>query len=94
MKLELEVQYLSGEEATYVAAVPEWVKWERKFNATVNEAESKLGLEGLTFLAYHAMKRENPNKAQISLDNWCNLVADIEIEETAINPTQAVASAD
>jgi hypothetical protein len=51
MKLELEVQYLSGEEATYVAAVPEWVKWERKFNATVNEAESKLGLEGLTFLA-------------------------------------------
>jgi hypothetical protein len=46
------------------------------------------------FLAYHAMKRENPNKAALSLDNWCNLVADIEIEETAINPTQAVASAD
>jgi hypothetical protein len=40
------------------------------------------------------MKRENPNKGQISLDNWCNLVADIEIEETAVNPTLAVASGD
>ena len=81
MKLELEVQYLSGEAATYVAAVPEWVKWERKFNATVNEAESKLGLEGLTFLAYHAMKRESAGKAVKPYEIWCEGVLDVKVGE-------------
>ena len=77
MKMELEVTYLSGEVATYVAANPEWVKWERKFNATVNEVESKLGLEGLNFLAYHAMKREAAGNPVKPFEVWVETVEGI-----------------
>jgi len=77
MKLELEVQYLSGDVVTYVAANPEWVKWERKFNTTVQEAETKLGLEGLNFLAYHAMKREAAGAAVKPFEIWVETVEGI-----------------
>lgn len=74
MKLELEVTYLSGEVATYIAANPEFVKWERKFNATVNELDSKLGLEGLNFLAYNAMKRETAGNPVKPFEVWIDTV--------------------
>lgn len=77
MKTELEVTYISGEVATYVAANPEWVKWERKFQTTVNEAESKLGLEGLNFLAYHAMKREAGGNPVKPYEVWVETVESI-----------------
>ena len=77
MKTELEVTYVSGEVATYVAANPEWVKWERKFETTVNEADSKLGLEGLNFLAYHAMKREAAGNPVKPYEIWIETVEEI-----------------
>jgi hypothetical protein len=93
MKLNIKITTNSGDVATYVAAPPEWRKWELETGQKISKDPS-LGISDLMYLAYHAMKRENPNKGQISLDNWCNLVADIEIEETAVNPTLAVASGD
>ena len=77
MRTELEVTYISGEVATYVAANPEWVKWERKFETTVNEAEKKLGLEGLNFLAYHAMKREAAGNPVKPYEVWIETVESI-----------------
>jgi hypothetical protein len=77
MKLELEVTYLNGEVATFVAANPEWVKWERKFNTTVNEADSKLGLEGLNFLAYNAMKREAAGTPVKPYDIWIETISEV-----------------
>lgn len=74
MKLELEVTYLSGEVSTYVAANPEFVKWERKFSATVNELDTKLGLEGLNFLAYNAMKREAAGNPVKPFEVWIETV--------------------
>jgi len=82
MKTELEVTFISGEVATYVAANPEWVKWERKFNTTVNEAETKLGLEGLTFLAYHAMKREAAGNPVKPFEVWIETVEGIESKKS------------
>jgi hypothetical protein len=74
MKLELEVTYLSGEVSTYIAANPEFVKWERKFSATVNELDTKLGLEGLNFLAYSAMKREAAGNPVKPFEIWIETV--------------------
>jgi hypothetical protein len=82
MKLELEVTYLNGEIATFVAANPEWVKWERKFNTTVNEADSKLGLEGLNFLAYNAMKREAAGNPVKPFEIWVETVESITSKKT------------
>ena len=82
MKIELEVTYSSGEVATYVAANPEWVKWERKFETTVNEAESKLGLEGLNFLAYHAMKREAAGSPVKPYEIWIETVEEISSKKS------------
>jgi hypothetical protein len=82
MKLELEVIYLSGEVSTYVAANPEFVKWERKFNATVNELESKLGLEGLNFLAYNAMKREAAGNPVKPFEIWVDTVESINSKKS------------
>jgi len=74
MKLELEVTYLSGEVSTYIAANPEFVKWERKFSATVNELDTKLGLEGLNFLAYSALKREAAGNPVKPFEIWIETV--------------------
>ncbi len=82
MRTELEVTYISGEVATYVAANPEWVKWERKFNTTVNEADSKLGLEGLNFLAYHAMKREAAGNPIKPFEVWIETVESITSKQS------------
>jgi hypothetical protein len=93
MKLNIKITTNAGDQATYTAQPPEWRKWELETGQKISKDPS-LGISDLMFLAYHAMKRENPNKAALSLDNWCATVADIEIEETAVNPTQAVASDD
>lgn len=82
MRTELEVTYISGEVATYVAANPEWVKWERKFETTVNEADSKLGLEGLNFLAYHAMKREAAGNPVKPYEIWIETVESITTKQS------------
>lgn len=82
MRTELEVTYISGDVATYVAANPEWVKWERKFQTTVNEAESKLGLEGLNFLAYHAMKREAGGNPVKPYEVWVETVESITTKKS------------
>ena len=91
MKLELEVTYLSGEVSTYIAANPEFVKWERKFSATVNELDTKLGLEGLNFLAYSAMKREAAGKPVKPIDVWTETVANVEVGNSDPKVTQSEA---
>jgi hypothetical protein len=82
MRTELEVTFISGEVATYVAANPEWVKWERKFQTTVNEVDSKLGLEGLNFLAYHAMKREAGGNPVKPYEVWVETVESINTKQS------------
>lgn len=82
MRTEIEVTYWNGEVATFVAANPEWVKWERKFETTVSEADSKLGLEGLNFLAYHAMKREAAGNPVKPFEIWVETVESITTKKS------------
>jgi len=77
MKLNIEVTYQSGEVATYTAAPPEWQKWEQKSGFTIQQAEEKIGISDLLFLAYHAYKREAGGKPIKGYEVWCETVADI-----------------
>jgi len=77
MKLNIEVTYQSGEVATYTAAPPEWQKWEQKSGFTIQQAEDKIGISDLLFLAYHAYKREAAGKPIKGYEIWCETVADI-----------------
>jgi len=77
MKLSITIEYFSGESATYLAAPPEWAKWESKFGKTIQQADS-MGVSDLLFLAYNAMKREAAGKAVKPYEIWIETVADVE----------------
>ena len=77
MKLPITIEYNDGVQATYVAAPPEWVKWEKHTGNTIAQAQEKIGISDLVFLAYNAMKRESAGKPVKSYDIWCEGVADI-----------------
>lgn len=80
MKTNITVEFNSGEVATYVAMTPEWVKWERKTGFKIQEAESKLGLDDICFLAYNAMKREAAGNPVKPFDVWIETIVDIKTE--------------
>ena len=63
MKLPITIEYNSGEKVTYVAQPPEWQKWEKDRGLTISQAQEKMGISDLMFLAYHAHKREAAGKA-------------------------------
>jgi hypothetical protein len=77
MKLPITVEFNSGESATYVAAPPEWVKWEKQTGHTISQAQDKIGISDLVFLAYHAMKREAAGKPIKPIDIWTETIAEV-----------------
>ena len=76
MKLNIEVEYFSGEVATFVAASPEWSKWESKTGKTIQQAES-IGVNDLLFLGYQAMKREAAGTPLKPYEVWIETVAEV-----------------
>jgi hypothetical protein len=62
MKIEITVELTNGNTETYTAQPPEWVKWEKMTGFTIGQAQDKIGVADLVFLAYHAMKREAGGK--------------------------------
>jgi hypothetical protein len=83
MKLNIEVEYFSGEVATYVAASPEWSKWESKTSKTIQQADS-IGVNDLLFLGYNAMKREAAGTPIKPYEVWIETVA--EVKASSANP--------
>ena len=81
MKLPITVEFNSGESATYVAAPPEWVKWEKQTGHTISQAQEKIGISDLVFLAYHAMKREAAGKPVKPIDAWTETISDVVVGE-------------
>ena len=76
MKLNIEIEYFSGEVATFVAASPEWSKWESKTCKTIQQAES-IGVNDLLFLGYQAMKREAAGTPLKPYEVWIETVAEV-----------------
>ena len=82
MKLQLNIEYTSGESASYTAQVPEWQKWEQKTGYIISQAQDKIGISDLLFLSYHAMKREAAGKPVKPYEAWCETVAEVSVGET------------
>lgn len=91
MKLPITIEFNSGEVATFVAAPPEWVKWEKSTGNIISQAQEKIGLSDLIFLAYHAMKREAAGKPVKSIDVWTETVANVEVGNSDPKVTQSEA---
>jgi len=82
MKLPITIQYSDGQEATYTAAPPEWMKWEQKTGSTISQAQDKIGVADLLFLSYHAMKREAAGKPVKPFEAWAEGVSDIQVGDS------------
>jgi hypothetical protein len=82
MRTQITIEFTSGEAATYIAAPPEWMKWEQKTGFSIQQASEKIGISDLLFLAYHAMKREAAGKPVKPYEAWCETVADVQTGET------------
>jgi hypothetical protein len=91
MKLPITIEYANGEQATYTAAPPEWVKWEKHTGNTIAQAQDKMGISDLIFLAYHAMKREAAGKPIKPMDIWTETVAEVMVGEANPKVTQSEA---
>tara|TARA_R110002126_G_scaffold182325_2_gene331013 strand:+ start:82 stop:363 length:282 start_codon:yes stop_codon:yes gene_type:complete len=91
MKLQITIEHFDGEAATYTAAPPEWVKWETKFNKSIQQADG-IGVSDLLFLAYHAMKREAGGKTIKPYEIWIETVADVKAENAnpKVIPSEAL----
>ena len=88
MKLPITIEYNDGVQATYVAAPPEWVKWEKHTGNTISHAQDKIGISDLVFLAYHAMKREAAGKPVKPYDIWMETVTDVIVGDANPKATQ------
>ena len=88
MKLPITIEYSSGEQATYIAQPPEWAKWEQKTGNTIAQAQEKMGISDLMFLAYHAHKREAAGKPVKAFDVWMETVTDVIVCDADPKATQ------
>jgi hypothetical protein len=94
MKLPITIEFTSGEQATFVAAPPEWVRWEKHTGNTIAQAQDKIGISDLVFLAYYAMKREAAGKPIKTLEVWTETIADVSVGEANPKATQSEVSAE
>jgi len=78
MKLPITIEYMSGDSGTYTAQPPEWAKWENKTGYTISQAQEKIGISDLLFLAWNAMKRESGGKPVKPFEIWCETVSDVK----------------
>jgi hypothetical protein len=79
MKLQITIEYQSGNAETYTAQPPEFAKWENKTGFIVSQMQDKIGISDLLFLAYHAMKRQSGGKPVKPFDVWCDTVTEVKV---------------
>jgi hypothetical protein len=91
MKLPITIEFNSGEQATFVAAPPEWVRWEKHTGNTISQAQDKIGISDLVFLAYHAMKREAAGKPVKPIEAWTETISEVIVGEANPKATQSEA---
>jgi hypothetical protein len=81
MKITIKIKYSSGEEATYLAGLPEWAKWERKTGKSIFSMKDITAYQQADFLdlAYFAYKRDAAGKPTKSQEVW-----ELSVEEITI----------
>ena len=91
MKLPITIEYNDGSQATFTAAPPEWVRWEKHSGFTISQAQEKIGISDLVFLAYHAMKREAAGKPVKPIEAWTETISEVIVGEANPKVTQSEA---
>ena len=79
MKLQIHIETNDGKTATTTAQPPEFAKWEQKTGFTIQQAQEKIGISDLMFLAWNALKREAAGKPVKPYEIWCETVVDITV---------------
>jgi hypothetical protein len=74
-----------------VSAPPEWVRWEKHTGHTISQAQEKIGISDLVFLAYYAMKREAAGKPVKPIEAWTETISDVVVGEADPKVTKSEA---
>jgi hypothetical protein len=80
MKINLEVEYSSGETASVICIAPDIVKFEDKFNIAISNAGRDMKLTYLLFLAHAALVRTK--QTDLDFDAWTQGVDSVGAVET------------
>ena len=82
MKVRITITYQTGGQDSATVLPPEWVKWEKQSGRKLTEINEQnfLGMSDLTFLAYHAIKRESAPNPMKPYDVWIETVVDVDAE--------------
>ena len=96
MKVKITISYQSGEQESATVLPPEWVKWEKQSGRKLTDINENnfLGMSDLTFLAYHAIKREKAPSPMKPLDAWIETVVDVDAERIDPKATRSEVSED
>lgn len=80
MRINLRVEYISGESKEVVCSAADLVKFEEKYNLSVTRLEAEMKLTHLLFLAYSSLSRQKLTTS--SFDDWVQTVSTILPSET------------
>jgi hypothetical protein len=72
LKINLRIQFLSGDTTEVTAVAADLVAFEDKFNLSVTKLDEQLKFTHLLFLAWHSLKRIK--KTDLDFSDWVNLV--------------------
>lgn len=72
MKINLEIEYSSGEKVEVVCSAPEIVKFEDHFNLAITKAAQEMKLTHLLFLAHASLSRSK--QTDLDFDKWTETV--------------------
>lgn len=82
MKLALEVtSALDNKTRTIVAAFPDFIAFENKYNRSVAKFEAELTLNDLAFLAWNSEHRTK--KTGLDFESWCNEIESLQLGDQA-----------
>jgi hypothetical protein len=76
MKKAITITYQSGDQATFVAYPPDFVKWELATKKSIGEFA---GMHDILYVAHSAYKREAGGKPTKSFEIWMESIVDVEV---------------
>ena len=80
MKINLEIEYNSGEKVDVTCSAPDIVKFEDHFNIAITKAATEMKLTHLLFLAHSALSRTK--KTDLTFDKWTESVEGVGAVDT------------
>ena len=72
MKINLEIEYESGDKVEVVCSAPDIVRFENKFDLSITKAAQEMKLTHLLFLAHSSLSRKK--QTDLDFDTWTESV--------------------